>query len=52
VRSFRYRDGQAVDRVSWTFGGVGTISSFGQDAQGELYMTSFTNGRVYKLVRS
>lgn len=52
VRSFRHRDGQAVDRVNWTFGGVGTISSFGQDAQGELYMTSFTNGRVYKLVRS
>ena len=52
VRSFRYRNGQAVDRVSWTFGGVGTISSFGQDAQGELYLTSFTNGAVYKLVRN
>ena len=27
------------------------ISSFGEDARGELYMTSVTTGRVYKLAR-
>jgi hypothetical protein len=27
------------------------ISSFGEDARGELYMTSVQTGRVYKLAR-
>jgi len=52
VRSFRYRDGQAVDRMEWpALGGLGFITSFGEDAQGELYLV-VRGGTVYKLVRS
>ncbi|HLE57473.1 MAG TPA: PQQ-dependent sugar dehydrogenase [Rhodothermia bacterium] len=50
LRSFRYRNGAAVDQRTWDVGSIGSITSFGVDAAGELYLTS-SNGRVYRIVR-
>lgn len=50
LKSFRYDNGTAADARTWSVGSLGNITSFGEDASGELYMTS-SNGRVYKLVR-
>ena len=47
VRSFRVSNGRAVDHRDWLTG-LGSITSFGVDAVGELYVTS-GNGRVYRL---
>jgi len=47
VRSFRHSGGEAVDRREWEVGDVGNILTFGEDAEGELYLGS-TNGRVYR----
>ena len=51
VHSFRYTDGQATELADWSsqIGDIGRILSFGQDAAGEIYITS-SNGRVYKIV--
>jgi hypothetical protein len=49
VRSFRYRDGQATDRQVWS-GHIGSITSFGEDAAGEMYVLS--DGNVDRFVRS
>ncbi|HEU0012990.1 MAG TPA: PQQ-dependent sugar dehydrogenase [Longimicrobium sp.] len=49
VRSFRLADGQAQDRRAWELADVGSISSFGEDAQGELYVIAH-GGRVFRIV--
>ncbi len=48
VRSFRYENGQAVDRQGWDVGALGSVLSFGEDSAGELYVLS-ANGRAYRL---
>jgi glucose/arabinose dehydrogenase len=48
VRSFRYAGGQATDAREWDFGDLGNVSSFGEDAEGELYVVSH-DGRIWKL---
>lgn len=48
IRSFRYANGQATDARSWDLGGVGNVTSFGEDARGELYVLA--GGGVYKIV--
>lgn len=50
LKSFRYQNGSALDQRTWDVGAIGSITSFGEDAAGELYMTS-SNGRVYRIVR-
>jgi glucose/arabinose dehydrogenase len=50
LKSFRYQNGSAADQRTWDVGSIGSITSFGEDAAGELYMTS-SNGRVYRIVR-
>lgn len=50
VKSFLYQGGVATDKRSWALGSVGSISSFGEDSSGEIYLTS-GNGTVYKFVR-
>ena len=47
VRSFRWDGSAAVDRREWDLGNVGNITSYGEDAAHELYLTS-TNGRIYR----
>jgi glucose/arabinose dehydrogenase len=50
VRSFLMQSGQAVERVEWpTLSPGGSILSFGEDAQGELYILS-GSGSVYQIV--
>jgi glucose/arabinose dehydrogenase len=52
VRSFRLQGGQAVEQRDWTATlgvSLGSISSFGTDADGEIYVVDQT-GRVYQLV--
>ena len=49
VRSFVYT-GTATDKREWDLGSVGSVTSFGEDAAGELYLTS-GNGRVYRFTR-
>jgi hypothetical protein len=55
VWSFRYRDGRAVDSWDWRpvldpDSRLAALSSFGEDAEGELYLLSL-DGPIYKLVR-
>jgi glucose/arabinose dehydrogenase len=50
VRSFRYQGGEAVDEFQWpTLAPGGLITSFGEDAAGELYITS-ADGRVFRII--
>jgi glucose/arabinose dehydrogenase len=51
VKSFRFQNGTATDERTWELGNIGNITSFGQDAAGELYITS-GNGTVYRIARS
>jgi glucose/arabinose dehydrogenase len=51
VRSFRYQNGKAVDQKDWpTLKPGGKISSFGEDANGELYILT-AEGGVYRIVK-
>lgn len=51
LRTFRVEGGVAVDRrdVTGAFPGAGNVSSFGEDACGELYVVSYS-GTILKLV--
>ena len=49
MRSFGYADGRVTDRHMWEVGALGSPVSFGQDANGELYVVA-QQGRVYRLV--
>ena len=50
VRSFRLDAGAATETRDWTSGleGIGRITSFGTDAEGEVYVVDF-DGEVYRL---
>jgi hypothetical protein len=41
-------DGTVAERQTWDVGSLGSVTSFGVDASGELYVLS-ANGRVYVL---
>jgi hypothetical protein len=49
VRSLRYERGRVSDRREWLH--AGDVSSFGEDASGELYVVTLA-GRVAKLVEA
>jgi glucose/arabinose dehydrogenase len=52
IRSFRHRDGQATEQRDWTGTvgrGIGNVSSFGVDAEGELYVLDY-EGELYRVV--
>ncbi len=49
IRSFRVESGAATDPRSWELENVGNVSSFGEDARGELYVISHAGG-VYRIV--
>lgn len=51
VRSFRFSAGQAADRREWPdLSPGGSITSFGEDAAGELYLLT-SEGAVYRIVQ-
>ena len=50
IKGFRHANGVATDRVDFGQIGAGTILSFGEDAQRELYLLS-AEGNVYRVVR-
>ncbi|MSR07105.1 MAG: glucose dehydrogenase [Gemmatimonadetes bacterium] len=50
IRSFRYVNGKAQDQTQWDIPVVSTLSSFGEDGLGELYVMS-QGGEVYRIVR-
>jgi glucose/arabinose dehydrogenase len=52
IRSFRFAGGQVIDQRDWTAAvgrGIGSISSFGVDADGEVYIVDY-DGEVYRIV--
>jgi hypothetical protein len=51
VRSFRLASGQATALRDWTAGlrGIDSVTSFGTDADGEVYVVDY-DGEVYELV--
>ncbi|MEE9132697.1 MAG: PQQ-dependent sugar dehydrogenase [Gemmatimonadota bacterium] len=51
LRSFRFTAGSVSDEREWDVGDLGSVLSFGQDADGELYVLS-GNGNLYRLVES
>lgn len=50
VRSFRYVNGQVLEHADWTgvLPSIGNIVSFGEDAQGELYILT-SNGGLWRI---
>lgn len=52
VRSFRYEDGAVADLTDWAIegdvGSAGQVTSFGEDADGALYITN-TRGEVLRI---
>jgi hypothetical protein len=49
LRSFRYDGSTATDRRDWDVRGLGSVLSFGEDANGELYILT-SNGKVLRIV--
>jgi len=51
VRSFRWTSSQATEHLDWpALAPGGTISSFGEDGVGELYIVSRSAGAVYRVI--
>ncbi|HET8622302.1 MAG TPA: PQQ-dependent sugar dehydrogenase, partial [Gemmatimonadales bacterium] len=51
VRSFRFANGEATDEREWSSLALSSVSSFGQDAAGELYILT-AGGSVYRIVEA
>ncbi len=51
LRSFGFADGKATDQHEWPVGRLGSIVSFGEDSQGELYICT-SSGRVYRIIKT
>ncbi|MDK2744791.1 MAG: PQQ-dependent sugar dehydrogenase [Nitrospira sp.] len=49
VRSFRFNNGSALEQTEWPLLTVPSITSFGQDSSGELYVLT-QNGNVFRIV--
>lgn len=54
IWSFKYRNGNVTEFTEWTqtIGGpFPYITSFGEDADGELYFMGTVNGNIYKIIK-
>jgi glucose/arabinose dehydrogenase len=51
LRSLRVVNGTAQDVREWDVGSTGSVSSFGEDANGELYVLAH-GGTIYRIVRA
>jgi glucose/arabinose dehydrogenase len=51
LRSFGFADGGVTDQHEWPVGRLGSVTSFGEDSQGELYITT-SSGRVYRIIKT
>src|SRR5262249_49923230 len=49
VRSFRFNNGAAVERTEWPSLAASSITSFGQDGSGELYILT-QGGNVFRII--
>jgi hypothetical protein len=49
LRSLRYQSGVAVDKKDWGITALPSVTSFGRDAAGELYMVS--GNSIFKIVQ-
>jgi glucose/arabinose dehydrogenase len=49
LRSFRWKGGRATEQTQWNVGNLGSVTSFGEDAERELYVVAY-DGRIWKLV--
>lgn len=47
LRSFRYENGSATEKRSWSMENIGNVVSFGEDSSGELYIVA-ENGKIYR----
>ena len=48
LRSFRWDGSRATETREWSVGTLGSVTSFGEDAEGELYVLTH-EGRIWKL---
>ncbi len=51
LKSFGFANGNVTDEHEWPVGRLGSISSFGEDSQGELYICT-SSGRVYRIIKT
>jgi glucose/arabinose dehydrogenase len=51
LRSFGFADGKVTGRHEWPVGRLGSVTSFGEDSQEELYITT-SSGRVYRIIKT
>jgi hypothetical protein len=49
VRSFKFVKGQVIEHATWTSLTPGSITSFGEDAAGELYIMT-SGGVLFRIV--
>jgi glucose/arabinose dehydrogenase len=49
LRSFRWKGGKAIEPTQWNVGKLGSVTSFGEDADHELYVVAY-EGKIWKLV--
>jgi len=49
LRSFRVREGRAVELREWSVSPIGQVTSFGEDGEGELLVCT-SDGRLWRLV--
>lgn len=49
VRSFRMVNGAVTDHANWTALSGGNITSFGEDAAGELYILAGPQGGLFRI---
>jgi glucose/arabinose dehydrogenase len=51
LKSFGFANGRVTDQHEWPVGRLGSITSFGEDSQGELYICT-SSGRVYRIIKT